>query len=165
MLLPFLLKRFRPAPIGPDVVFPTGGILLASEGRAISDAALAEVKKRAFEGALPVFVFSVARIWGTSFGLPNPGLMPTRPEWDAQHKSVSDAVLSLRSAGLAAEGRVLATRNPVKSIVREAVAQQSREIVMGADRPVNRFFASIIWSQQPHAVKQMAQVPVTLVID
>ena len=62
-------------------------ILLATEGRAIPDAAIDRVAKLADRSGPTdprVFVLSIARVHGVAFGLPNPGLMPTRRELDEQ---------------------------------------------------------------------------------
>ena len=49
---------------------------------------------------------SIARVWGTSLGFPNPGLNPTRREWDAQRLLVREAVEALEKAGFEASGHV-----------------------------------------------------------
>jgi hypothetical protein len=56
-------------------------ILLASEGRAIPAAAIDFVARIAAENQAEVNVFSIARVHGTAFGFPSPGLLPTRREW------------------------------------------------------------------------------------
>jgi len=70
-------------------------VLLATEGRAIPAAAVERAAELARESGGRVHVFSVARVWGTSFGFPNPGLQPTRHEWKEQHTVVEDAVTTL----------------------------------------------------------------------
>ena len=54
-------------------------ILLASEGRAISEAAIARTIELARPGGASVHVFSVARVHGVAFALPNPGLLLPEP--------------------------------------------------------------------------------------
>ena len=83
----------------------------------------------------PVYVFAIARVHGTKLGFPNPGLLPTRQEWDAQRTSVAKAVKALRRRGLRAQGRVLGTRSAAKKIVQEAGRLGCDAIVMGADPP------------------------------
>ena len=147
-------------PVPPD---PAGitvrRVLLASEGRAIP--------KRAIDYAArlgaPVHVFSVARVWGTSLGFPNPGLLPTRQEWDEQRKLVAAAVKALRGRGVDADGRVLGTRRATKRIVGEAERLGCDAIVMAADPPRNRLVADFLWSQEPYRVRRRAKVPVYLV--
>jgi nucleotide-binding universal stress UspA family protein len=113
----------------------------------------------------PVHVFSVARVWGTSLGFPNPGLMPSRSEWDAQHRVVDQAVARLRRKGIQADGRVVGTRSASKRIVREARRLGCDAIVMGADPPRGRFMGDFMWSQEPYRVRRRAgDLPVYLVV-
>jgi len=138
-------------------------VLLASEGRAIPAAAVERAAELAREAGARVHVFSVARVWGTSLGLPNPGLLPTRREWEEQRGVVSDAVTQLKRRGVEAEGHVLATRKATKRIVGEAERLGCSAIVMAADPPRNRLLADLMWSQEPYRVKRRAKVPVHLV--
>ena len=107
-------------------------------------------------------VFSVARVWGTGLGLPNPGLLPTKGEWDEQRGIVGDAVEALQRRGVDASGHVLATRRATKRIVGEAERLRCSAIVMGADPPRNRFVGDFMWSQEAHRVRRRARVPVHL---
>jgi nucleotide-binding universal stress UspA family protein len=138
-------------------------ILLATEGRPVPAPALEFALDLARRRRAAVHVFSVARVWGTSFGFPNPGLLPTRKEWDEQRELVARAVKRLTSAGIEAEGRVLATRKATKRIVGEAERLACDVIVMGADAPRNRVVADLMWSQEPYRVRRRARIPVYLV--
>ncbi len=138
-------------------------IMLASEGRALSDAALARVTELARSCGASVHVLSIARVHGVAFGLPNPGLLPTKREWDEQRESVRKAVARLRRKGIDADGHVLGTRNATKRIVEEAARQRCGAIVMAADPDRNRFVANAMWSQEPQRVRRRARVPVFLV--
>jgi nucleotide-binding universal stress UspA family protein len=138
-------------------------VLLASEGRAIPAAAVERAAELARESGGRVHVFSVARVWGTSFGFPNPGLQPTRHEWKEQKTVVDDAVKALEKRGVDATARVLGTRKATKRIVSEAERLGCTAIVMAADPPRNRFVSDLMWSQEPYRVKRRAKVPVHLV--
>jgi nucleotide-binding universal stress UspA family protein len=138
-------------------------ILLASEGREIPDRAIARVVELAEPGA-SVHVFSVARVHGVSFGLPNPGLLPTRAEWAQQRDIVAGAVKRLQRKGLKADGRVLGTRKATARIRDEAAKEGCEAIVMAADPDRNRIVADMLWSQEPQRVRRRAAVPVFLVI-
>lgn len=140
-------------------------VLLASEGRAIPDAAVERAAQIARERGAAVHVFSVARVWGSGLGLPNPGLLPSKQEWDVQRGVVDDAVKALKRRGVEATGQVLATRKATKRIVREAERVGASEIVMAADPPRNRFVADLMWSQEPYRVRRRAKVPVHLVTE
>jgi nucleotide-binding universal stress UspA family protein len=137
-------------------------ILLATEGREIPNAAIARVAALARPGAT-VRVFSIARVHGTAFGLPSPGLLPTKSEWAAQRELVAKAIKRLKRKGLAAEGHVLGTRNATKKILQEATLHDCQVIVMAADPDRNRIVGTAMWSQEPQRVRRKARLPVFLV--
>jgi nucleotide-binding universal stress UspA family protein len=138
-------------------------VLLASEEREIPPAAVRLAARIARRSRAPVHVFSIARVWGTSFGFPNPGLYPSKREWDTQRANVDKAVKALRRKGIEADGRVVGTRAAAKRIVREARRLECDAIVMGADPPRGRLLSDFIWSQEPYRVRRRADVPVYLV--
>ncbi len=143
-------------------------ILLATEGRAIPDAAIARVAELADrEGATEpsVHVFAIARMHGVAFGLPNPGLLPTKRELTALREIVDSAIRRLERAGLEAEGHVLATRKVTARICEEATKEECQAIVMAADAARNRIVGDMLWTQEPQRVRRRAKVPVFLVID
>jgi nucleotide-binding universal stress UspA family protein len=141
-------------------------VLLASEERDIPRAAVDLAMRMARRCDAPVHVFTVARVWGTSLGFPNPGLNPSKREWDTQHANVDRAVARLRRKGVQADGRVVGTRAAAKRIVREAHRLGCDAIVMGADPPRGRFVRDFMWSQEPYRVKRRAgNLPVYLVVD
>jgi nucleotide-binding universal stress UspA family protein len=148
-----------PATVRPERV------LLASEGREIPQHAVEFAARLAQQGGGAVHVFSIARVWGTSLGLPNPGLMPNKGEWDMQRDLVAAAVKALKREGIKAEGHVLATRKATKRIVSEAERLGCAVIVMGGDRPRNRFVGDFIWSQEPYRVRRRARRPVYVVTE
>jgi len=141
------------------------GVLLASEDRDISPEAIALAGKIAERSKAPVHVLVIARIWGTSFGFPNPGLMPNKREWDEQRKKAELAVRTLKDWGLEAHGHVLGTRNAAKKIVEMARVQGCGAIVMTADEPRGRLVGNMIWSQEPYRVRRRANIPVYLVTE
>jgi nucleotide-binding universal stress UspA family protein len=137
-------------------------ILLATEGREIPNAAIARVVELAQPGTT-VRVFSIARVHGTAFGMPSPGLLPTKKEWAAQRELVDKAIKRLKRKGLAAEGHVLGTRNATKKILEEAAQHGCQAIVMAADPDRNRVVGTGMWSQEPQRVRRKARLPVFLV--
>ena len=156
--------RDRPTTELPDPAsLRTARVLLASEGREIPKHAIDFAASLARQGGGDVRVFTVARVWGTAFGLPNPGLLPSRTEWSEQRGVVERAVKGLQRAGVKAEGHVLATRKATKRILSEAERLGCGAIVMAADPPRNRLVADFIWSQEPYRVRRKARVPVYLV--
>lgn len=139
-------------------------ILLASEGREIPDGAIACVVELAAASAT-VHVFSIARVHGVAFGLPNPGLLPTKAEWAQQREVVASAIARLRRRGLEADGRVLGTRKATARIRDEAAHERCEAIVMAADPDRNRVVGDMLWTQEPQRVRRRARVPVFLVLE
>jgi nucleotide-binding universal stress UspA family protein len=140
-------------------------ILLASEGRAIPPAAVARAVELAKPTGASVHVFTIARIHGTSFGMPTPGLMPTKKEWADQREIVSKTIRRLERKGIEADGHVLGTRNATKKILAEAREKGCDAIVMAADPDRNRVTGNMMWSQEPQRVMRKAKLPVYLVPD
>jgi hypothetical protein len=96
-------------------------VLIATVGIPIPSAVI----RRAVElsGGRPVAVVSIARIYGYSLGLPNPGLLPTRKELDEQRALVTKAIDRLERSGAQAWGQVAATRRYAKTIAKAARAR------------------------------------------
>ena len=140
-------------------------ILLASEGRPIPPAAVARAIELAKPTGASVHVFTIARIHGTGFGMPVPGLLPTKKEWAEQRDIVSKTIKRLERRGIAADGHVLGTRNAWKKIVEEAKKEGCDTIVMAADSDRNRVTGNMMWSQEPQRVRRKAKLPVYLVPD
>jgi len=141
---------------------PFERILLASEGREISGAAVARTLELLDRDA-SVYVLSIARVHGVAFGLPNPGLLPTKREWDEQREMVRKVVKRLKRKVIEADGRVIGTRNATKRIVEEAKIAGCDAIVMTADPDRNRVVGDFSWSQEPQRVRRKAKIPVFLV--
>jgi nucleotide-binding universal stress UspA family protein len=140
-------------------------ILLASEGRQIPPAAVARTVQLAKQSGASVHVFTIARIHGTGFGMPTPGLLPSKKEWAEQREIVSKTIRRLERKGLEADGHVLGTRNATKKILAEAAKEGCDAIVMAADPDRNRFTGNMMWTQEPQRVRRKAKLPVYLVPD
>jgi len=140
-------------------------ILLASEGRPIPDAAIARVVELAAASGASAHVFTIARVHGVAFGMPNPGLLPSKQEWKDQHEIVAKAVTRLRRRGIEAKGHVLGSRKTTKRILEEAAKEGCEAIVMAADPDRSRLIAGMLWSQEPQRVRRKAKLPVFLVAD
>jgi nucleotide-binding universal stress UspA family protein len=112
-----------------------------------------------------VDVISIARVHGTQFGFPSPGLLPNKREWQEQRDLVASAVKTLRKRGFDANGEVVGTRKPAARICAQASAVGADVIVMAADPPRNRVVADFMWTQEPYRVRRKARVPVYLVAD
>ena len=164
---PSVRRLLRLGPAQPPAL-ATGSrprVLLASEGRPFGPATLKRAAELALAGRAELRILTVARIWGTSLGFPNPWLMPSKHEWQQQRDSVEAAIGALSSRGLAASGEVVGTRNAARRIVRTAERLGCSAIVMGAEPPRSALIGNLLWSQEPNRVKRRARVPVHLVIE
>jgi nucleotide-binding universal stress UspA family protein len=155
--------RVRRKPESPAEPAQFERILLASEGRPITDAAIDRVVELARPAGASARVFSIARIHGVSFGMSNPGLLPTKKEWQEQRDIVGRAVSRLKRAGIDADGHVVGTRKTTKRILQEAKVAGCDAIVMAADPDRNRVTGDFLWSQEPQRVRRKAKIPVFLV--
>jgi nucleotide-binding universal stress UspA family protein len=162
------MSRHRPIDLPDPTSTVFKHVLLASEGRKIPDEAIrfaANLARhgQAQNGQAKVDVLSVARIWGTSFGLPNPGLLPTRKEWDEQRDQVAAAVKVLQRRKVVAAGHVIGARHAGKRIIAEAQRLGCDAIVMAAEAPRHWLIGSLLWSQEPYRVRRRARLPVYVV--
>ena len=109
------------------------GVLLASPGAPFSSAAV----RRACDLAAgePVAVLSILRVYGSAFGLQNPGLMPTRRERDEQYAIVRRAITAVERRGGTADGQIAATRSAGRTIAKVARRRQVRYVVMDDSAP------------------------------
>jgi nucleotide-binding universal stress UspA family protein len=157
--------RLRKQPPENPSAGPFERILLASEGRPFSDAAIARVVELARPSEASVRVFTIARIHGVSFGMQMPGLLPTKAEWKEQRDIVDKAVKRLERKGIEADGHVVGTRKSTKRILQEAEYAGCDAIVMGADPDRNRVTGDFSWSQEPQRVRRKAKIPVFVIGD
>lgn len=108
----------------------SASVLIASSGVPIPPSAVRWAL--ALSGGEAVAVISLARIYGSSFGLPNPGLMPTKKELQDQRSQVDKAVRLIERNGNEGWGQVAATRRPVKTIAQAARARGARHVIVVA---------------------------------
>lgn len=138
-------------------------VLIASEGRRFNQDVIDQAVRLLAAEDGHVTVLSVARLWGTSFGLPNPGLRPSKREMAEQQENVFWALDALEEAGAEADGHIVTTRNPRKSILKYAKRHGCDAIVMGADPRRPWFIRNFMWSQEPYRVHAGTSIPVHLV--
>jgi nucleotide-binding universal stress UspA family protein len=115
-------RRFDQQPTAPAAV------LLASSGAPFSKAAVRRARELA--AGEPVAVLSILKIYGSTFGLPNPGLLPTRREREEQFANVRKAINQLERSGCTADGQIAATRSAGRMIAKVARVRQVRVVVM-----------------------------------
>jgi hypothetical protein len=118
----FSRRRWDQQPTSPAAV------LLASSGAPFSRAAVRRARELA--GGEPVAVLSILKVFGSTFGLPNPGLLPTRREREEQFANVDKAITELERRGCKADGQIAATRSAGRTIARVARTRQVRYVVM-----------------------------------
>lgn len=115
-------RRFDPQPTAPAAV------LLATTGEPFSKAAI----RRAYELAAgePVAVLAILKVYGSQFGLPVPGLLPTRRERDEQFELVRRTIAQLERRGGSTDGQIATTRSAGRAIAKVARARGVRYVVM-----------------------------------
>jgi Universal stress protein family len=118
----FARRRYDPQPTAQAAV------LLASTGEPLSKAAIRRARELA--GGEPVAVLFILKVYGSQFGLPNPGLLPTRKERDEGYAVVQRAITSLERQGCTADGQLAATRSAGRTIAKVARVRKVRHVVM-----------------------------------
>jgi K+-sensing histidine kinase KdpD len=103
-------------------------VLIATNGLPIPPSVIRTA--RTLSEGEAVAVVTIARIYGSSLGLPNPGLMPTKREMAEQKTIVETAIKALEKSGTEAWGQVAASRKPAKTIAEVAVARRVRHILV-----------------------------------
>jgi nucleotide-binding universal stress UspA family protein len=155
-----MLRRSPPPDPGQIEVHK---LMVASEGRKISHDVIVQALELARPLQASIFVMTIARVWGTSLGFPNPGLMPSKREWDEQRLIVREAVSAFEKAGFEASGLVLSTRRARKRIIKEAGVRGMDAIVMGADHD-RGLLGDFNWAHEPYRVARSSKrIPVYLV--
>ena len=118
----FARRRFDPQPTAQAAV------LLATTGEPFSKAAIRRARELA--GGEPVAVLFILKVYGSQFGLPNPGLLPTRKERDEGYAVVKRAITQLERQGGTADGQLAATRSAGRTIAKVARVRKVRYVVM-----------------------------------
>ena len=103
-------------------------VLIATNGEQIPGAVIGKALRISHGGAIGVV--TIARIYGSSLGLPNPGLLPTRKEMNEQKEIVQRAVAAIEKGGSEAWGQVAATRRPSKTIAQAAAARSAQYVLV-----------------------------------
>jgi hypothetical protein len=108
-------------------------VLLASDGRHdFSLRAVARAAALAGAGG-HVAVVTIARIYGSAYGLPNPGLLPTKRELAERREWVSTAIRTLEREGAIADGQIASTRRTTKKLAAIARLRRPRIVVIDAN--------------------------------
>ena len=122
--MPFRRRRWDEQPAAPC------DVLLASDGRHdFSSRAVAREAALAGDGG-HVAVVTIAKIYGSAYGLPNPGLLPTKRELTDRREWVSGAIRALERKGTVADGQVATTRKATKKLAAIAQLRRPRVVVI-----------------------------------
>ena len=122
--MPFRRRRWDEQPAEPC------DVLLASDGRQdFSPGAVARAAALAGDGGR-VAVVTIAKIYGSSFGLPNPGLLPTRQEMEERRRWVNGAIRKLEREGATGDGQIAATRRASRKLAAVARLRRPRVVVI-----------------------------------
>jgi len=105
-------------------------VLLASTGGEFRLESIALSAALANQGLVGVLI--IAHIYGSSFGLPNPGLLPTKQERQAAQDRVDSAIDELLRLGVRSDGQIMMTRNIASSISRVAKARTADRVIVEA---------------------------------
>ncbi len=103
-------------------------LVLLSPGQAFRPEAIARAIELANGSRIAVVV--LARIHGSSFGFPNPGLMPNAKEKAAATDYVETALAAIRRSGGKADGQVAVARSASKVGARVAKLRQASVVVV-----------------------------------
>ena len=111
---------------------PPGRVLLVTVARAPEP----ELVERTLELAGPehakITVLGVAKIYGTSLGLPHPGLQPNRVEWQILRDGVEGAADELRAHGFEVRVGLTRARNAPKMVAKWVRARNFHAVVVSA---------------------------------
>jgi hypothetical protein len=122
--MPFRRRRWDEQPAAPC------DVLLASDGRHdFSSRAVARAAALAGNGGR-VAVVTIAKIYGSSYGLPNPGLLPTKRELAERREWVEGAIHTLQQEGAVADGQIASTRRATKKLAAIARVRSPRVVVI-----------------------------------
>ena len=121
--MPFHRRKWDAQPAAPC------DVLLASDGRA-DFSARAVAQAAALAGSGHVAVVTIAKIYGTQFGMPNPWLLPSKQELRERQQWVLRSIQALEGKGARADGQVAATRKSTKKLAQIARLRRPRVVVI-----------------------------------
>jgi len=121
-------RRFGRRKFDTQPTQPAGVLIAAPMGDPIPASAV----KKALElsSGSAVAVVTIARIYGSKYGLMNPGLLPSRREMDDQKRQVETAIGLIERSGAEAWGQIAASRKPVKTIATVAKARCAHHVIV-----------------------------------
>jgi K+-sensing histidine kinase KdpD len=106
-------------------------------------------------------VLGIAKIYGTAFGLPHPGLQPTKTEWELETTIVHEAADELRRRGFDVRIAMSRARNVPKMIARWGRAKNFHAIVV--PEPERPGWRRAIEGQIQNEIGRRCDIPVHVV--
>ena len=115
------------------------GVVLLSPGQSFRPESIRIAVTEA--AGRPIAVVVIARIHGSAFGMPNPGLLPNAKEKAAAVSIVDTTIKAIRKLGGHADGQVAIARSPAKIGAKVAKIRGADVVVIDEpDRPAWRRF-------------------------
>jgi K+-sensing histidine kinase KdpD len=115
---------------------PPKRVLLVTVARAPEPELVERARELAGPEHAKITVLGVAKIYGTSLGLPHPGLQPNRVEWQILRDGVEEAADELRAHGFEVRVGLTRARNVPKMIAKWVRARNFHAVVVSApDKP------------------------------
>lgn len=137
---------------------PPRRVLVASLAAPLPDEVLARVVELATPEHAKITVLGVARVYGTSLGLPHPGLRPTHLEWEDLRGYVETAAAVLRAQGFEVRVALSRSRNAPKMVATWARAKNFHAVVV-SDPPRGRW-RKVIEGDLTNEIERRCGVPV-----
>jgi len=153
-------SRRPPRPFARRVVLASVGPPIPGEMIDRLVAVAAEVRGGDEQPLPVVHVVSIARIWGTSLGLPNPGLYPNRIEIEEQRRIVDTASAALVRRGYVVKSRILSARRPARVIARYAESIGAKAIVVGDPTGGFRSWERVVKGSETRELARRTRIPV-----
>ena len=105
-------------------------MLLATPALALTPDVIERTRELAAPEHAKITVLGIAKVFGTSLGLPHPGLQPTRIEWDALRRDVEATAEALRRSGFEVRVALSRSRNAPKMIAKWVTARNFHAVVV-----------------------------------
>jgi len=144
-------------------------IVVASIGqpipRPVIDRAIELARELQAEGeeTPAMHVVSIAKIYGTKLGIPNPGLYPNKVEMEEQRDIVDTAARALERHGFSVTTRIMPSRHASKHIGLRASWIAASAVVIGDPYHAAPAWERVVKGDEARAVRKHTNVPVHLV--
>jgi hypothetical protein len=135
---------------------------LVSPNALLPREAIAKTIELATPERAKITVLGIAKIYGTSLGLPHPGLQPTRTEWELQSQVVQEAADELKQRGFDVLVALSRARNTAKMIAKWGRAKNFHAIVV--PEPERPAWRRMIEGDLKNEIGRRSDIPVHTVM-